>query len=111
MAVYVGIVAIMWMIYGNICGKKVTLMWVFYGSMCGKKMTVMWVFYGNLCGNNDMTLTAVWVFCGNLCRANIKTVINLQQPGEHASCGYGNDSSGFSYNPQRLMDRGSESRV
>ncbi|KAL8603370.1 hypothetical protein ACOMHN_039733 [Nucella lapillus] len=35
----------------------------------------------------------------------VKTVINLQQPGEHASCGYGNDSSGFSYNPQRLMEK------
>ncbi|XP_076468924.1 protein tyrosine phosphatase domain-containing protein 1-like [Babylonia areolata] len=36
---------------------------------------------------------------------NIKTVINLQQCGEHASCGFGNDSSGFSYNPQRLMEK------
>ncbi|XP_041349456.1 protein tyrosine phosphatase domain-containing protein 1-like [Gigantopelta aegis] len=35
---------------------------------------------------------------------NIKTVINLQMPGEHASCGHGNEPSGFSYNPQELMD-------
>lgn len=41
-------------------------------------------------------------------RNGIKTVINLQEPGEHASCGYGNDASGFSYNPQRLMERDSE---
>ena len=103
-----------WVFYGSMCGKKVTVRWVFYGNFCGNSdmtLTVMWVFYGNLCGNNDMTLIAMWVFCGNLCRANIKTVINLQQPGEHASCGYGNDSSGFSYNPQRLMEKESESRV
>ncbi|KAH9505481.1 Protein tyrosine phosphatase domain-containing protein 1 [Bulinus truncatus] len=34
----------------------------------------------------------------------IKTVINLQQRGEHAYCGFGNDPSGFSYNPQTLME-------
>ncbi|GFR93805.1 tyrosine phosphatase domain-containing protein 1 [Elysia marginata] len=33
----------------------------------------------------------------------IKTVINLQEPGEHAHCGAGNVSGGFSYDPQRLM--------
>ncbi|CAG5118219.1 unnamed protein product, partial [Candidula unifasciata] len=36
----------------------------------------------------------------------VKTIINLQQPGEHAYCGFGNHSSGFSYNPQTLMDAG-----
>ncbi|CAL1528249.1 unnamed protein product, partial [Lymnaea stagnalis] len=35
---------------------------------------------------------------------NVKTIVNLQQPGEHAYCGFGNDGSGFSYNPQKLMD-------
>ncbi|XP_067684321.1 protein tyrosine phosphatase domain-containing protein 1-like [Haliotis asinina] len=38
--------------------------------------------------------------------AGIKTVINLQMPGEHASCGEGLDKSGFSYDPQQLMERG-----
>lgn len=37
--------------------------------------------------------------------ANIKTVINLQESGEHASCGPGLEASGFSYNPQDFMDR------
>ena len=42
-------------------------------------------------------------------RKNIKTVINLQQSGEHASCGHGNDrKTGFSYNPQKLMEMESE---
>ncbi|KAK6993495.1 protein tyrosine phosphatase domain-containing protein 1 [Biomphalaria glabrata] len=39
-------------------------------------------------------------------KLNIKTVINLQQPGEHAYCGHGNDSTGFAYNPQILMESG-----
>ncbi|XP_046561642.1 protein tyrosine phosphatase domain-containing protein 1-like isoform X2 [Haliotis rubra] len=38
--------------------------------------------------------------------AGIKTVINLQMPGEHASCGEGLDKSGFSYDPQQLMEKG-----
>ncbi|RUS88627.1 hypothetical protein EGW08_003586, partial [Elysia chlorotica] len=33
----------------------------------------------------------------------VKTVINLQEPGEHAHCGAGNVPGGFSYDPQRLM--------
>ncbi|CAE1285895.1 PTPDC1 [Acanthosepion pharaonis] len=37
--------------------------------------------------------------------ANIKTVINLQESGEHASCGPGLEASGFSYNPQDFMDK------
>eukprot|EP00116_Pleurobrachia_bachei_P005941 sb/3466203/ len=37
-------------------------------------------------------------------RQNIKTVINLQENGEHASCGMPLHSSGFSYDPQELMD-------
>ncbi|XP_046353259.2 protein tyrosine phosphatase domain-containing protein 1-like [Haliotis rufescens] len=38
--------------------------------------------------------------------AGIKTVINLQMPGEHASCGEGLEKSGFSYDPQQLMEKG-----
>jgi len=34
----------------------------------------------------------------------IATVINLQHPGEHASCGFGLEDSGFSYVPQQFMD-------
>ncbi|ESO97103.1 hypothetical protein LOTGIDRAFT_174628 [Lottia gigantea] len=36
---------------------------------------------------------------------NIKTIINLQQPGEHAYCGDGNDKTGFSYNSQLFMEK------
>ncbi|XP_064605201.1 protein tyrosine phosphatase domain-containing protein 1-like isoform X2 [Liolophura sinensis] len=36
--------------------------------------------------------------------AGIKSVINIQKPGEHASCGEHLDESGFSYNPQLFMD-------
>ncbi|XP_050412029.1 protein tyrosine phosphatase domain-containing protein 1 [Patella vulgata] len=39
-------------------------------------------------------------------KKGIKTVINLQQPGEHAYCGPGNDKTGFSYNSQQLMEKG-----
>ena len=34
---------------------------------------------------------------------NIKSIINLQEPGEHAHCGNGLHSSGFSYDPQVFM--------
>lgn len=38
---------------------------------------------------------------------NVKSIFNLQQQGEHASCGYGNEAaSGFSYLPQQFMDAG-----
>lgn len=42
------------------------------------------------------------------CRAGIKSVINIQKPGEHASCGEHLDESGFSYNPQLFMDNDGE---
>ncbi|CAI4221835.1 unnamed protein product [Auanema sp. JU1783] len=35
--------------------------------------------------------------------AGIKAVINLEQQGEHAFCGAGLSSSGFSYEPEELM--------
>ena len=41
-------------------------------------------------------------------RLGVKTVINLQEPGEHAHCGAGNGPGGFSYDPQRLMASKSE---
>ncbi|XP_035209404.1 protein tyrosine phosphatase domain-containing protein 1-like isoform X2 [Stegodyphus dumicola] len=34
----------------------------------------------------------------------ISSIINLQMPGEHSSCGNTLDASGFSYNPQLFMD-------
>lgn len=37
-------------------------------------------------------------------RKEIKSIINLELPGEHASCGPGLEPSGFSYNPQQFMD-------
>ncbi|XP_067133016.1 protein tyrosine phosphatase domain-containing protein 1-like [Centruroides vittatus] len=35
---------------------------------------------------------------------NIKSIINLQMPGEHSTCGNNLESSGFSYDPQLFMD-------
>lgn len=35
---------------------------------------------------------------------DIKSVLNLQKPGEHADCGEGLEKAGFSYDPQLLMD-------
>jgi hypothetical protein len=40
-------------------------------------------------------------------RTGVEAVFNLQQPGEHASCGDGIDAtSGFSYRPEALFARG-----
>ncbi len=36
-------------------------------------------------------------------RKGVRSVINLQTPGEHASCGPKLDKSGFSYDPNDLM--------
>ena len=37
-------------------------------------------------------------------RMGIKSLINLQHPGEHVSCGFGIDPvSGFSYDPEDFM--------
>ncbi|KAJ8301461.1 hypothetical protein KUTeg_020448 [Tegillarca granosa] len=37
--------------------------------------------------------------------AGIKSIINLQTPGEHAECGYGLDKNGFSYDTQQFMEK------
>ncbi|XP_062315175.1 protein tyrosine phosphatase domain-containing protein 1 [Osmerus eperlanus] len=40
-------------------------------------------------------------------RCGVKTVINLQKPGEHASCGNPLEpDSGFSYRPETFMEKG-----
>ncbi|MED6274829.1 Protein tyrosine phosphatase domain-containing protein 1 [Characodon lateralis] len=40
-------------------------------------------------------------------RCGLKTVINLQRPGEHASCGYPlEQESGFTYRPEIFMEAG-----
>lgn len=39
-------------------------------------------------------------------KSGIQSVFNLQENGEHAHCGAGNHSSGFSYDPQNFMDAG-----
>ncbi|KAI4878343.1 hypothetical protein NFI96_033690 [Prochilodus magdalenae] len=40
-------------------------------------------------------------------RCGLKTVINLQRPGEHASCGYPLEpESGFTYRPEVFMEAG-----
>ncbi|XP_065667305.1 protein tyrosine phosphatase domain-containing protein 1 isoform X2 [Hydra vulgaris] len=36
--------------------------------------------------------------------AGIKSIINLQQAGEHSACGFGLEPSGFSYEPKDFMD-------
>lgn len=42
----------------------------------------------------------------------IKTVINLQRPGEHASCGNPlEQESGFTYLPEAFMEAGSKSEL
>lgn len=40
---------------------------------------------------------------------SIKTIINLQTPGEHSSCGGNLEESGFTYDPNHFMKNGSES--
>lgn len=43
-------------------------------------------------------------------RYGLKTVINLQRPGEHASCGNPlEQESGFTYRPETFMEAGGES--
>ncbi|KAF0021808.1 hypothetical protein F2P81_025939 [Scophthalmus maximus] len=43
-------------------------------------------------------------------RCGLKTVINLQRPGEHASCGNPlEQESGFTYRPETFMEAGGES--
>ena len=36
----------------------------------------------------------------------VGAIINLQEPGEHALCGDGNQEGGFSYRPEEFMDAG-----
>lgn len=44
---------------------------------------------------------------GQFKRCGIKTIINLQKPGEHPYCGHGLvEGAGFSYDPQLFMDNG-----
>ena len=38
---------------------------------------------------------------------DINAIFNLQHPGEHANCGFGLESSGFTYNPEEFMNSGS----
>ncbi len=49
------------------------------------------------------------ICCFVVLRCGLKTVINLQCPGEHASCGNPLDpESGFTYRPETFMEAGSE---
>lgn len=44
-----------------------------------------------------------------IARLNIKSIINMQLPGEHAHCGPPLDpDSGFTYSPQTFMDNDSK---
>ena len=50
--------------------------------------------------------------CVHVSRCGVKTVINLQRPGEHASCGNPLEpESGFSYRPEIFMEKGSTSNT
>lgn len=52
---------------------------------------------------------AAAVISSFVCRLNIRSVINMQLPGEHAHCGPSLDpESGFTYSPQVFMDNESE---
>lgn len=52
----------------------------------------------------------VWDVFLAVLRCGLKTVINLQRPGEHASCGNPlEQESGFTYRPEMFMEAGSES--
>lgn len=42
------------------------------------------------------------------CSLGIKSIINLQCPKEHASCGQPLESSGFSYDPTVFMEQNSK---
>ena len=70
-----------------------------------------------------MTASVLLVFSGVMCRpiggvdnwqhvpsrCGLRTVINLQRPGEHASCGNPLEhDSGFTYRPEMFMEAGSE---
>jgi len=47
-------------------------------------------------------------FIFSFLRCGIKTIINLQRPGEHASCGNPlEQESGFTYLPEAFMEAGS----
>ena len=41
-------------------------------------------------------------------RNDIRSVLNLQKPGEHAECGEGLEKAGFSYDPQIFMENNSK---
>lgn len=38
-------------------------------------------------------------------RSGIKSIVNLEEQGEHASCGNPLTSSGFAYEPSIFMDK------
>lgn len=47
-----------------------------------------------------------------VCRLNIKSIINMQLPGEHAHCGPDLDpNSGFTYSPQIFIENQSQSFI
>jgi hypothetical protein len=50
----------------------------------------------------------IYLYCFLADRANIAAVLNLQQLGEHASCGKGNLPNGYSYDFDEFMAAGSE---
>lgn len=58
--------------------------------------------------NNEFFMSPVCA-CVSVSRNGIKTVINLQIPGEHASCGNPLEpESGFSYRPEVFMENNSK---
>lgn len=51
------------------------------------------------------------IFCGVFYSLGIRSIINLQSPKEHASCGEPLEESGFSYNPNLFMENNSKSFI
>lgn len=43
-----------------------------------------------------------------LASLGVKSLINLQEPGEHKNCGCPLEPSGFTYEPTTFMDYGSK---
>lgn len=57
----------------------------------------------------DMLVPFLWRGAVTVSRCGLKTIINLQRPGEHASCGKPlEQESGFTYRPETFMEADSE---
>lgn len=69
------------------------------------------MFFNAKSGYFFLMLLPIWrIFFSFLLSHGLKTIINLQRPGEHASCGNPlEQESGFTYLPEAFMEAGSKS--